>query len=160
MQEIPVEPLKLQQLIESETAGYTVHKSRRENPYPNLRTSSGERSKVTVTKQAEKKANARKGHRNVRPQWLYMIHCKTNTEKRNAKRIDDSEIDLVLFMPRMGKKLVYPGIIFIGLDHHMTGDDYHHLTNLHAGIVDQEPLPREAADKIRNLATRAGRRAS
>lgn len=152
MREIPTEPFKLQQLIESGTAGYAVHKSRRENPYPNLRTSDGKRREVTVTKTGEKHSAPKTGRRDIRPQWIYMIHCKTNTEKRNARRINGSSLDLAVMMPRLGKRLLYPGLIFIGLDHRMKDTEYHALVNLHAGIVDQEALPREAAEKIRMLA--------
>lgn len=153
MTEIPTEPLKLQQLIESGTAGYAIHKSRRENPYPNLRTSDGKRREVTVTKTGEKRAAIKTGRRDVRPAWVYMIHCKTNTEKRNSKRIADSSLDLVVMMPRQGKRLLYPGLIFVGFDHRMKDTEYHALVNLHAGVVDQESLPREAAERIRVLAS-------
>lgn len=152
MREMLYAPEKLQELIDSDTLGYVSHKSRRENPFPDLRTTDGQRHKVAVTHAAGKAAARQKGNRNVHPDWMYLIHCKTNTEKRNSQRIDESNLDLVLFMPRDKKnKLLYPGNIFIGFDHPMTGDEFHKLMMLHAGIIEQMPMPRSAGRHIRSL---------
>lgn len=154
MREVLWDPEKLQSYIDGENAGYAGRRRRKENPFPELRTSDGERRKAVVTRQASRTAEHPRGRRDVRAAWIYTIRCKTNTEKRNARRIDESDLDLALLMPRRGKKLLYPGVILVGLDHKMTGDEFHRLTALHAGVIDQEPLPREAADEIRALCPR------
>lgn len=163
MREVLTDPQKLRDHIDKDTMDYARRANKKQNPFPELRLSDGERHKVIHTQHGTARVPEAKGQRDVSIGWMYMIRCVTGHERRNARRIDSSRLDLVTLLPivrRTGKKdeLVYPGHIFVAFDHPMTAEEFQRLSAMHVGVIYREAMPRKVKVLIQTQAKRGDAR--